>query len=248
MPWGDDAAPIDYPDDDGGDLPDLPDRYESEIDVNGVKTITTFRTNEAGHKIKTVRTVRVAKKTTKVPKAVVERRSWPKFGVEKGKAAGFHGRGFLSAHTQLDMHEYELDLTPKLKAVEERNESAQRAFEKQNMTSFEAWRPKQRDLSSAKEWAEANGLAPSDGAGGEGGGYGEGGGSTLAALAAKSGGGSGYVPPSMRNADGSRNTEMAARDDSCTVRAILAQFVLGVISSRLPPPHTRCACRTSPKT
>ena len=51
MPWGDDAAPIDYPDDDGGDLPDLPDRYESEIDVNGVKTITTFRTNEAGHKL-----------------------------------------------------------------------------------------------------------------------------------------------------------------------------------------------------
>ena len=188
MPWGDDAAPIDYPDDDGGDLPDLPDRYESEIDVNGVKTITTFRTNEAGHKIKTVRTVRVAKKTTKVPKAVVERRSWPKFGVEKGKAAGFHGRGFLSAHTQLDMHEYELDLTPKLKAVQERNESAQRAFEKQNMTSFEAWRPKQRDVSSAKEWAEANGLAPSDGAGGEGGGYGSGN-STLAALAAKSGGG-----------------------------------------------------------
>ena len=249
MPWGDDAAPIDYPDDDGGDLPDLPDRYESEIDVNGVKTITTFRTNEAGHKIKTVRTVRVAKKTTKVPKAVVERRSWPKFGVEKGKAAGFHGRGFLSAHTQLDMHEYELDLTPKLKAVQERNESAQRAFEKQNMASFEAWRPKQRDVSSAKEWAEANGLAPSDGAGGEGGGYGEGGGSTLAALAAKSGGGSGYVPPSMRNADGSRNTEMAARDDSCTVRAIRARnSLLGAISSPLPPPHHRCACRTCPKT
>jgi len=182
-----------------------------------VKTITTYHTNELGQKIKTVRTVKVEKKTAKVRRTVVARRKWEKFGADKGKPAGFSGRGYTdSGITNLDANEQTLDMTPKERAQQENNESAARAFEKMNIGTFEAWRPKNRDggTAAAKEWADANGLAPREdmlGGGGDGG-------SSLAALAAGQGKSS-YVPPSMRNADGSRNTELAnQRDDSCTVR------------------------------
>ena len=115
------------------------------------------------------------------------------------------------------------EMTPKEQVKEETNESAQRAFEKMNVGTFEAWKPKNRgdtSVNAAKEWAEANGLAGADGEdNGRMGGRpaGGGGGGGLAALMAGQGGSS-YVPPSMRNADGTRNAEMAERDDSCTVR------------------------------
>ena len=211
--WGDDKE------EDGDDIPELPPRRESEIDVNGVKTITTYRTDDMGNKVKTEQKVKVTKKTVKIQKAVLARRSWDKFGLEKGKPAGYHGRGFTDPGTvNLDVHEQILDMTPKARVVEESNESAQRAFEKMNIGSFEAWRPKQRgdaSVSAAREWAEANGIAAPerDEPGGGGGG------SSLPSLAGRAAsGGSAYVTPRMRNADGSRNTEMAQRDDSCTVR------------------------------
>ncbi|KAL3898694.1 MAG: hypothetical protein SGPRY_012787 [Prymnesium sp.] len=213
--WGDAGEGAD------DEIPELPARYESEADVNGVKTITTYHTNEMGFKIKTVRTVKVAKRAIKMRKTVLARRKWAKFGDEAGKPAGYHGKGFTdSGITNLDANEQMLDMTPKARAAEENNESAQRAFEKMNIGTFEAWRPKNRDggVSAAKEWAEANGIAPrEDDNFGSMGGRGEGG-SSLAQLAAGTGGKS-YVPPGMRNADGTRNTELAGqRDDSCTVR------------------------------
>eukprot|EP00316_Scyphosphaera_apsteinii_P023911 CAMPEP_0119304240 /NCGR_PEP_ID=MMETSP1333-20130426/5513_1 /TAXON_ID=418940 /ORGANISM="Scyphosphaera apsteinii, Strain RCC1455" /LENGTH=340 /DNA_ID=CAMNT_0007307091 /DNA_START=15 /DNA_END=1037 /DNA_ORIENTATION=+ len=214
------AAGQRWADDDPGaddEMPELPPRYESEVDVNGVKTITTYRTADDGSKIKTVQTVKVTKKTIKIHKSVLARRQWAKFGIEKGKPAGYHGRGYTDGWVSLDVHEQVLDMTPKARAVEENNESAQRAFEKMNIGTFEAWRPKTRgdaSIAAAKEWAEANGLSRDDPESGGGGGS-----TPLAALASGVSGRGSYVPPSMRNADGSRNTEMAAqRDDSCTVR------------------------------
>ena len=82
-----------------------PIRYESEVDVNGVKTITTYRTNEKGEKVKTIQTVKVAKKTIKIPKNVLSRRSWAKFGIEVDKASGYHGRGYTDGWVSLDVHE-----------------------------------------------------------------------------------------------------------------------------------------------
>ena len=186
--------------------------------MNGIKEITTYRTNELGQQVKVVQKVKVSKKTVKVSKSVLGRRQLPKFGVEKGSPAGYHGMGFTNMQTGIDVNEQTLEMTPKMKVVEENNESAQRAFEKMNAGAFEAWRPKtQRDtsLAAAKEWAEANGLASADDDRPAATGAGAG---SLAALAARTPGAGGYVPPSMRNADGSRNTEMAQRDDSCTVR------------------------------
>ena len=190
--------------------------------MNSVKTITTYHTNDLGQKIKTVRTVKVTKRAIKMAKTVLARRKLAKFGTDKGKPDGFSGRGYTdSGITNLDANEQVLDMTPKARAAEENNESAQRAFEKMNNGTFEAWRPKNRGdggVSAAKEWAEANGIASRDDLdlGGSRGGAGAG---SLEALAAGQGGKSSYVPPSMRNADGSRNTELAAqRDDSCTVR------------------------------
>ena len=168
--------------------------------------------------------VKVSKKTVKVSKPVLARRQWAKFGTEsRGQPTGYHGMGYTNMQTGIDVNEQVLEMTPKVQVKEEVNESAQRAFEKMNVGTFEAGRPKtNRDtsLQAAKEWAEANGLAAGMGDDGPSGrpmlGSGAGAGS-LAALAAGQAT-SGYVPPSMRNADGSKNTEMAARDDSCTVR------------------------------
>lgn len=199
----------------------LPHSHETEPDINGIKTITTYRENDLGQLIKVMQKVKVSKKTVKVSKPVLARREWAKFGAEKGKPAGFHGMGFNDMATGIDVNDQALEMTPKTVVKEEVNESAQRAFEKQNAGTFEAWRPKQRDtsLAAAKEWAEANGLGGADDAAPPGGGrppMGAGAGSLAALAAGQSTGG--YVPPSMRNADGSRNTEMPQRDDSCTVR------------------------------
>lgn len=184
--------------------------------MNGVKTITTYRTNDLGQKIKTERTVKVTKTTVKIPKAVLARRKWAKFGNESHKPAGYHGRGHASEWVSLDVHEQILDMKPKQVIAEERNEAAERAFEKMNASAFEAWRPKNRDTSvnAARAWAESQGILPRDT--GDGPDTRGGGGGGLAALAA--GGRGSYVPPSLRNADGTRNAEMAQRDDSCTVR------------------------------
>ena len=191
--------------------------------MNGIKTITTYRTNQLGQQVKVVQKVKVSKKTVKVSKPVLARRQWAKFGEAKNKPGGYHGMGYQDMATGIDVNDQLLEMVPKIQAKEETNESAARAFEKMNVGSFEAWRPKtQRDTSdaAAAEWAAQNGLAagmgddPMGSRPGLGSGAGAG---SLAALAAGQSTG-GYVPPSMRNADGSRNADLSQRDDSCTVR------------------------------
>ena len=184
-----------------------------------MKTIISYRENELGQKVKIEQKVKISKKTVKVSKTVQARRQWAKFGVDKGSAAGYHGMGFSNMQTGIDVNEQTLEMMPKVQIKEEVNEAAARAFEKMNVGTFEAWRPKtQRDtsLAAARDWAEANGLASATGDDGPARPAGQGAGSLAALAAGQSTGG--YVPPSMRNADGSRNLEMAQRDDSCTVR------------------------------
>ena len=216
--WG---AEMDYPSDE--ELPDFPSRHETEVDVNGVKTVTTYRTDETGAKYKCMRTVKVTKKTTRVHKSVLDRRKWAKFGqseLVELKQPGFHGPGFTNGFTQLDNADQQLEMTPKARVAEENNEAAARAFEKMNVGTFEAWRPKNRGdvAGDAAEWAAAQGITGGDKFGGGGGG----GGGGLAGLVAQqeAGGatGSGYVPPSMRNADGTRNESLAGAMPVCAMR------------------------------
>ena len=157
MPWGDDK---------NEPLSDLPQSHETEPDINGIKTITTYRKNELGQTIKVTQKVRVSKRTVKVSKPVLARRQWAKFGACQGKPRGYHGAGYQdAATTTIDISEQVLEMNPKEQVKEEKNESAQRAFEKMNAIASEAWRPKQRDtsLAAAAEWAEANGLASATG-------------------------------------------------------------------------------------
>ena len=170
--WG---AEMDYPSDE--ELPELPTRHETEVDVNGVKTVTTYRTDETGAKYKCMRTVKVTKKTTRVHKSVLERRKWAKFGqaeLVELKNPGFHGPGFTNGFTQLDNADQQLEMTAKARVAEENNEAAARAFEKMNVGTFEAWRPKNRSdvAGDAAEWAAAQGITGGDKFGGGGGGGG----------------------------------------------------------------------------
>ena len=265
--WG---AEMDYPSDE--ELPDFPSRHETEVDVNGVKTVTTYRTDETGAKYKCMRTVKVTKKTTRVHKSVLDRRKWAKFGqaeLVELKQPGFHGPGFTNGFTQLDNADQQLEMTPKARVAEENNEAAARAFEKMNVGTFEAWRPKNRGdvAGDAAEWAAAQGITGGDKFGGGGGG---GGGGGLAGLVAQqeAGGatGSGYVPPSMRNADGTRNEALAGTMPVCTVPRNAAPPSPSTLSPlhpcapgiSLPPEHpdncrsgttaAQCACPTFRRT
>ena len=80
-------------------LPDLPQSHETEPDINGIKTITTYRKNELGQTIKVTQKVRVSKHTVKVSKPVLARRQWAKFGACQGKPRGYHGAGYQDAAT-----------------------------------------------------------------------------------------------------------------------------------------------------
>jgi len=53
---------------------------ETPPDENGIKTITEYKTNEQGQKVKVVKKVRVYKRVKKTNQAVEERRKWKKFG------------------------------------------------------------------------------------------------------------------------------------------------------------------------
>jgi len=201
--------------------------------------VTIFKINDHNRKIKCTQTVKVEKKQVRVPKAVVERRGWAKFGRCTDQPAGYHGAGYSfsgESVTSFDISEQTLELKPKSQKLEESNKAAEKAFAntKQEGT-FVAWKPSARPTGAdglppdedagsrttysnagAREWAEKHGalgaVQPSGGGGG--------GSSSLEALAAGAGGGSRYVPPSMRNSDGSRMATPAyqERDDTTTVR------------------------------
>lgn len=214
----------------------LLERTESEVDRHGFKQVTTYTINDHNRKVKCVQTVKVEKKQVRVPKAVLERRTWPKFGRCADQPAGHHGTGYTFSGESVitfDISEQALDLKPKSQKMEESNKAAEKAFANtQQQGTFVKWRPSARPTGAdglppdegeagsrttysnagAREWAEKHGalgqVQPSGGS------------STLESLAAGAGGGSRYVPPSMRNADGSRMAvpSFQERDDTTTVR------------------------------
>jgi translation initiation factor 3 subunit G len=57
-------------------------------DPEGIKKYITYRHNEKGQTVKTIRTVRVERRIIRVKKSVLERRKWAKFGDAAGDPPG----------------------------------------------------------------------------------------------------------------------------------------------------------------
>ncbi|CAG8594033.1 10766_t:CDS:2 [Acaulospora morrowiae] len=57
-------------------------------DGNGIKTITEYKTNDDGKKVKVTRKIKKTLITERVNKPVAERKKWAKFGEERGKKVG----------------------------------------------------------------------------------------------------------------------------------------------------------------
>jgi len=76
-------------DDDGGDL-DLGELLPPPVvvgpDAKGIKTVTEYRIDGEGNKVKVTTTKRV--RTVRRSRSAIERRSWPKFGDAAREAAG----------------------------------------------------------------------------------------------------------------------------------------------------------------
>ena len=58
------------------------------INPDGTKTVITYSFSDAGKRIKTTRRIRTTTTTKIVNPRVAERRSWAKFGLEKGRQLG----------------------------------------------------------------------------------------------------------------------------------------------------------------
>lgn len=62
--------------------------FASAPDKNGIKTITEFRTEEGGKKVKIIRKVKETKKSIIANRNVLARRKWAKFGDAAGAPPG----------------------------------------------------------------------------------------------------------------------------------------------------------------
>jgi len=192
---------------------ELPGRYESEVDENGIKTVIEYAKDvRTAERVKVTRTVKVTKKDERIKKCVMERRTWPKFGAAveaqqrdtKGKLPAkfmeqYSGIGFQQEGLTYFPTAQELDFTPKKKVVMKKKKV------EETVKPVGVWRRTER----------TGPAAPGGAPGGTGG-------SSLAALAAGGGKSGAYVPPTMRAADGSRRMDLDSirtqRDDTATLR------------------------------
>ncbi|KZS93166.1 translation initiation factor 3, RNA-binding subunit [Sistotremastrum niveocremeum HHB9708] len=63
-------------------------KVEDFVDENGIRTIIEYKTNEDGKKIKVTRKIKRTLRKSLVNHSVAERKTWAKFGGEKGNAPG----------------------------------------------------------------------------------------------------------------------------------------------------------------
>jgi len=195
---------------------DLPANTETEVDPEtGCKTVTEYKLDPKGRRCKVTKLVKVDSTTRPVRKKVLERRTWTKFGhaAKDGCKNTYSGAGYQEEGVTYYPDVIFLDLTPKAKVgkkVEE--ESAGQKVGSVVVCRICGMTGDHWTLKCPNKEKIASGRMVPIGiaAGGGGSSMGEGGG----------GMGGKYVPPSIRNSDGSRmlDTSMATRDDSNTLR------------------------------
>ncbi|KIM34002.1 hypothetical protein M408DRAFT_325546 [Serendipita vermifera MAFF 305830] len=179
-------------------------RNEETVDANGIRTITQYTTNEDGKKVKVTRRIRRIEKRTLVNHQVAERKTWAKFGAEKGSKPGPD-----NATTTVGEN-----VTLKLHAGAKNTETTQQEQTKNPLVNkqvkcrlcqgehFTAKCPYREELQLVGIGdVNADDIPPSD-----------------AGPAASAPGGSKYVPPSRRAGGGAGESMNRNRDDLPTLR------------------------------
>lgn len=191
---------------------DLPPRSETDVDPQtGLKTVTEYKLNSKGQRVKVTTTVKVESVVKTLRKRVVDRRTWNKFGnAANGPRVQncYSGFPYLEEGVTYFPDPVFLDLTPKAKVVKKvEDDSGQKVGSVVvcricGMTG-DHWTLKcpnkekiakglMTPLTTCQPIGDSNApVAPGK-----------------------------YVPPSVRNADGTRMADisMAHRDDSNTLR------------------------------
>merc|ERR1711935_1008108 len=208
---------------------ELPPNTESFDEATGIKTLIEYKLNGRGQRVKVTKKIKVESKTKQLRKRVMERRSWTKFGhaydyIEKtlGEALAdnhsphYQGAGYEEEGVTFFPDPVFLDLTPKAKVKKEVevDDGSQKVGSVVvcricGMTG-DHWTLKCPN----KEKIASGRMTKIGGEGGASLGGGEGGGPGSLGTRGK------YVPPSLRNGDGTRmlDTSYAQRDDSNTLR------------------------------
>ncbi|PKY02862.1 eIF-3 RNA-binding subunit [Aspergillus campestris IBT 28561] len=78
----------DWADDEEFDDPSALPAQQVTTNKDGTKTVVSYRLNDDGKKVKVTRRIKTTVVREHVNPQMAERRSWPKFGLEKGHAAG----------------------------------------------------------------------------------------------------------------------------------------------------------------
>jgi translation initiation factor 3 subunit G len=198
---------------------ELPPAHETEVDPEtGMKTLTEYKLNAKGQRVKVTKQIKVDSITRSVRKRVVERRTWTKFGhaADAPRVSNtYSGAGYTEEGVTYFPDVVFLDLTPKAKAVKPTVED-----QGQKVGSVVVCRicgmtgdhwtlkcPNKEKIASGK-MQRIGGATGATSAG------------TSDAPDAPSGPRK-YVPPSVRNADGTRMTDISmahTRDDTNTLR------------------------------
>ncbi|KAI0037164.1 translation initiation factor 3 RNA-binding subunit [Vararia minispora EC-137] len=206
MSWADDTDEL-----------EAPSKIEDFVDENGVRTTIEYSVNEEGKKVKITRKTKRVLQKAAVPHSVAERKTWSKFGQEKGNKPGPD-----RATTTVGENVY-LKLTPNNKNSEPEQTAEQTM--KANLAKAGAGKVVCRLCKGGHFTAKCpykDSLAGLDGAAIDAPPPDEDDAPTPAQAAAAPSGPSKYVPPSMRGgARGpgeSMNRTLGSRDDLPTLR------------------------------
>ncbi|KAJ1680330.1 translation initiation factor eIF3 subunit g [Spiromyces aspiralis] len=188
-----------WADDDGIDGSVLPTPIVT-VDENGIKTTIEYKLNEEGKKIKVTRRTETRVVKREVNKAVAERKTWRKFGLERGHGSGPNSDTTTTGENVfLKLNQFGYNAAE----AEEEEKNAQESTKPKNSKimcrvcrgeHFTARCPNKDRLATPETLSQL--MNPEESAG-------DGGASTPGGMdAAKAAGGSSYVPPHLRNRAG----------------------------------------------